>query len=112
MLIRHETTPGYAQLVRRRRGRRRLTERIASGIVVVGLLGAFAAAMLLQPGLPTTFALGAGLVLYALASFGLEEPPRKAQRAPRPMTRRPVPAHRRPIDDEIDWEALEEPVAG
>ena len=109
MLLRHETTPGYARLVRRRQRHQRLTGRLASAIVAVVLLAAIAAAAIAQPGLPTTFALGIGLVLYVLASFGLEEPPPPSHRLGGPRGVSPV--HHRRADD-VDWERLDESITG
>jgi hypothetical protein len=108
MLLRHETTPGYARLVRRRQQRRRISGRVASGLVAVGILAAFAVAAIAQPGIPTTFALGIGLVLYVLASFGLEEPPHGSKRSSHQVGAAPV---RRPVDD-VDWKRLDESIPG
>ena len=81
---------------------------MASSIVAIGLIGTVAAAAIAQPGVPTTFALGIGLVLYVLASFGLEEPPRVSKRSER---HRPVtPEGSRRVDG-VDWARLDDDVA-
>ena len=108
MLIRHETTPGYANLVRHRQRRRRISGRVASGLVALGILGAIGIAAIAAPGIPTTFALGIGLVLYVLASFGLEEPPNAASRSPR--TPGVGVAGPRQVD-EVDWQRLDESIS-
>ena len=110
MLVRHETTPGYANLVRHQRHRRRWADRLGSTLVGLGLLGAFALVAATQPGVPTIVVLGIGLVLYALASFGLEEPPRKARSAARRHASTTGPHGEGEPD--FDWSRLEEPTAG
>jgi hypothetical protein len=110
MLLRHETTPGYAQLHRRQSRRRRASGQIATGLLAIVLIAAFVVAVVARPGAATMFALGIALVLYALASFGLEEPPPKSARSRRRTIDTATARSGRDVD-EIDWEALEEPAS-